>query len=125
MKTAPQFLLRAALIGVLLPFFIALCVFGTTLQSFVSPQPTAGYWSGAATPQPTAVPSPVRVWGATALSSASGGVFVLWSLLGALAGEGLAVWRWGREWDASRRAWLGALAGSVTFIAVALCGFMR
>ena len=125
MKLGPiaQFLLKGFTVGVLAPYFLSLCLFGTTLQTFVAgAQPTAGYWSGAPTPQPTSVPSPVQVWAGNAFSSSGGGLFVLWSLVGAFTGEGFAVRRWGKEWDATRRAWLGALAGSFLFMAIALCG---
>ena len=128
MKIRPiaQFLLIAAVVGFLVPYFVSLCLFGTTLQSFVAgAQPTPGYWSGAATAAPTRAPSPVQVWTGAALGFGGGAVFVLWSVIGAVIGEGIAAWRWGKEWDATRRAWLGALAGSIIFIAITLCGFLR
>ena len=128
MKTGPirQFLIIGGAVGILLPFFFSLCLFGTSLQEFVAgAQPTPGYWSGAATPVPTPARSPVQVWTGTAFSSAGGAVFVLWSMLGAFAGEGIAVRRWGKDWGATRKAWLGAVAGSLLFIVVTLCGFLR
>jgi hypothetical protein len=128
MKIRPiaQFLLIAGIVGLLVPYFVSLCLFGTTLQTFVlGAQPTQGYWSGAATAAPTQAPSPVQVWTGTALSSGGGAIFVLWSVLGALAGEGIAAWRWGKDWGATRKAWLGALAGSFIFIAITLCGLLR
>jgi hypothetical protein len=125
MKFGPigQFLIKGFAVGVLAPYLLSLCLFGTTLQTFVAgAQPTPGYWSGAATPVPTAVPSAVQVWSGNAFSAAGGALFVVWSSVGAFAGEGFAVRRWGKEWDATRRAWLGALAGSFLFMAMALCG---
>ncbi len=125
-RSIAQFVLIAGVVGLLVPYFVSLCLFGTTLQTFVAgAQPTPGYWSGAATAAPTRAPSAVQVWTGAALGSGGGGVFVLWSVIGALAGESIAVWRWSREWDATRKAWLGALAGSVIFIGITLCGFLR
>lgn len=121
-----QFLIKGFTVGVLAPYFLSLCLFGSTLQSFVAgAQPTPGYWSGGPTPIPTAVPSPVQVWTGNAFSSAGGALFVLWSLVGAFAGEGFAVRRWGKDWDAARKAWLGALVGSFLFMGITLCGFLK
>jgi hypothetical protein len=128
MKIGPttQFLIIGAVVGGIVPFFLAICLFGTTLQGFVAnPQPTQGYWSGAPTPLATPVPSPVQAWTSQAFASGGGTVFVLWSILGAFAGEAVALRSWGKEWDRTRRAWLGAVAGSVIFIGIALCGFLR
>jgi hypothetical protein len=128
MKIGPitQFLIKGLVVGTLLPIIVSICLFGTTLQGFVAgPQPTPGFWSGAATPVPTQVPSRVQVWTSTTFSSAGGAVFLLWSVLGAYAGEALAVRRWGKEWNATRNAWLSAIAGSVIFVGIALCGFLR
>ncbi len=126
LKSISQFLLIAVVAGIVIPYFFSLCLFGTTLQTFIQgAQPTPGYWSGAPTGVPTQVPSAVQVWTGSALSSSNGAFFVLWSFLGAVVGEGLAVWRWRREWDATRRAWLGAIAGSFVFIGITLCGFLR
>jgi hypothetical protein len=127
MRSIAQFLLIGLLVGVITPFFISLCLFGTTLQTFVAaPQPTTGYyWSGAPTPVPTRVPSPVRVWTGTAFSSAGGAVFLLWSILGACIGEAAAL-RWLRvDWDKVRKAGVGAIAGSLIFIGITLCGLLR
>jgi hypothetical protein len=121
-----QFILIGVVIGTCLPFVLSLCLFGTTLQSFVAGQPTAsGTWSGAPTPEPTRVPGKVQAWTGTAFSSAGGLVYLLWSMLGAFAGEALAVRRWGKQWDGTRMAWLGAVAGSAVFIGVTLCGFLK
>ena len=128
MKFGPrtQFLFIGAVVGIIAPFFLSLCVLGTTLQTFVAgAQPTPGYWSGAPTAAHTRPPSQVQVWTSAAFSSAGGAIFVLWSVLGAYAGEGLAVWRWRKEWDATRRAWLGATVGSFIFMGITLCGFLK
>ena len=128
MKFGPrtQFLFIGAVVGIVAPFFLSLCLFGTTLQTFVAgAQPTPGYWSGAPTAAPTHPPSQVQVWTSAAFSSAGGAIFVLWSVLGAYAGEGLAVWRWRKEWDATRRAWLAAAVGSFIFMGITLCGFLK
>lgn len=128
MKIGPinRFLLIGAVVGAILPFVLSMCLFGTSLQSFLaSPQPTPGFWSGAATPMPTPVPSRVQVWTNTTFTSAGGTVFVVWSVLGAFAGEALAVRRAIEPWDKTRNAWLGAIAGSVVFIGIAVCGFIR
>jgi MFS family permease len=128
MKIGPitQFILIGVVVGTFLPFFVALCLFGTTLQSFVvAPAPTGGFYSGSATPVPTRVPSKAEVWTGTVLSSGGGVGFVLWSLLGAFAGEAVAVWRWGKEWGGTRRAWLGAVAGCVIFVGLGMCGLPR
>jgi hypothetical protein len=128
MKIGPitQFLIKGGVVGTLLPMILSMCLFGTTLQTFIAgPQPTPGYWSGAATLAPTQAPSPVQVWTSTTFSAAGGAVFVLWSVLGAFAGEALALRRRAEEWNATRNAWLGAIAGSVIFVGIALCGFLR
>ncbi len=125
MKLRPiaTFLMIGAVVGILVPFFISLCLFGTTFQSFMAgPQPTPGYWSGAPTAVPTAPPSQVQVWTNAGLTSGGGGVFVLWSMLGAFAGEAVALRRRDRAWHATRNAWLAAIAGSVIFIALTICG---
>ena len=128
MKIGPvtQFLIIGAVVGIIAPFIISICLFGTTLQSMVAGAvPTPGFLSGAATPMPTQVPNPVQVWTNDTFSAGGGAVFVLWSMLGAFAGEAIAVARWRNEMDATRRAWLAALAGSIIFMVIALCGFMR
>lgn len=121
-----QFLMIGGVVGILMPFFVSVCLFGTTLQTFVSPPPpTAGYWSGAPTPVPTPPPGPIRTWTGNALSAAGGLFFILWSVLGALAGEALALRRWGNELNPGRYALLGAATGSVVFIGITLCGFLK
>jgi hypothetical protein len=127
MKLGPiaQFLLIGVVVGVLLPFILSVCLFSSTLQTFIaSPLPTPGYWSGAPTPVPTPPPSHVQIVGGSVLRAAGGLVFVLGSILAACAGEAIAVRR-SKEWNATRNAWLGAMAGSVIFIGIALCGFLR
>jgi hypothetical protein len=127
MRSGPitKFLLIGGAVGVVVPVFLTMCLFGTTVQKFVAnPEPTAGYWSGAPTPVSTPVPSAVQVWTKTTISAAGGAVFLLWSVLGAFGGEALAVRR-GKEWDAPRNAWLGAVAGSLIFVVIAVCGFLR
>jgi hypothetical protein len=120
-----RFVIIGLAIGIILPVFLTLCLFGTTVGKFVAnPEPTQGYWSGAATPAPTPVPGPVQVWTRNTISAANGAVFLLWSVLGAFGGEALAVRR-GREWDATRNAVLGAAAGSLVFVVIAVCGFLR
>jgi hypothetical protein len=117
------FLMIGVVIGILVPFFLSLCLFGTTFQTFMAgPQPTPGYWSGAPTAAPTAPPSQVQVWTNAALTSGGGVVFVLWSTLGAFVGEGIAYRRRDRQWHRTRNAWLGAISGSVMFIALTICG---
>ncbi len=121
-----QYLLVAAAVGIIMPFFFALCLFGTTLQNFVAaPQPTAGYWSGAPTAAPTRPPGPIRTFTGNAFSAAGGTFFVLWSVLGALAGTALALRRWGEELNPLPYALLGALAGSLVFIGVTLLGLLK
>ncbi len=108
-------------VGVLVPFLMSLCLFGSTFQTFLAgPQPTPGYWSGAPTGSPTPVPNPVQVATNTALTSANGVGFLLWSMLGAFAGEGIAVRRFGRDFHATRNAWLGAAAGSILLVLITL-----
>jgi hypothetical protein len=122
----PQFLIIGGVVGTLLPYLLSLCLFGTTLQTFVAaPPPKTTLWSGAPTPVPTPVPSRVQVWTGAALSSKGGIGFMLWSVLGALAGEAVAVRRSGKDGGAPSKAWLGAAAGSVIFVGVALCGLPR
>jgi hypothetical protein len=123
---AGQFILIGAVVGIIMPFFFSLCVFGTTLQTFVSGAgPTPGYWSGAPTAVPTRPPGPIRTWTGNAFSAAGGVVFILWSLLGALAGEAAALRRWRGSLTPTRDALLGAVAGSLVFIAITLCGFLK
>ena len=125
MKIGPitQFLMIGGVVGAFLPFFVSLCIFGTTLQTFVAaPPPTAGYWSGGPTTVPTRVPIRAEVLTGTARSAGSGAVFVLWSRLGAFAGEAVAIRRGGKEGNATRKAWLGAIVGSAIFIGLGLCG---
>ncbi len=118
-----QFFIIAGVVGIVLPFILTLCLFGTTLQTFVAGQaPTPGFWSGAPTAAPTRIPSPVQEWSRTAFSSADGAVFLLWSVLGACAGEAVALRVRRDPWIATRTAWLGAVAGSVIFLGITLCG---
>ena len=120
-----RFILVGSAVGILLPFIISLCLFSSTLQSFIAPAaPTAGYWSGAVTPQPTAIPSPVQVAGGSALRFGGGLAYVLWSVVGAFAGEAVALGR-SKEWNRPRNAWFGAAIGSLLFIGIAVCGFLR
>lgn len=127
MKIGPitQFLIKGIVVGTIAPFFLSLCLFGTTLQVFLEGAPTPGYWSGAPTAVPTRVPSPAQAWTGKTFKSAGGAFFVLWSILGAFAGEAIAVRRWGKDWNATRNAWLGALAGSFIFMGISLCGFLQ
>ncbi len=90
-----QFVLIGLGVGIVAPFFLSLCLFGSTLQVFMVGAPTPGFWSGAPTPGPTPVPSQVQQVSSAALNWGGGAVFVLWSILGALAGE--AVGAAGRE----------------------------
>ena len=121
-----QFILIGAAIGIFMPFFISVCLFGTTLQTFVAgAQPTPGYWSGAPTAAPTRAPSQVQVWTGNTFSAAGGAFLVVWSVLGAFAGEALALRRWREELNRIPYALLGALAGSVVFIGITLCGFLK
>ncbi len=127
MKIGPvgQFLIIGAAVGILAPFILSLCLFGAPLQMFLAaPQPTPGYWSGAPTAAPTPIPSAVKVWTNSALTSTGGAVFVLWSVVGAFVGEAVAVRRWGKDWDATRKAWLGAVVGSILFNGIAVCGLL-
>ncbi len=121
-----QHLLIGVAVGIVMPFFFALCLFGTSLQKFVAaPEPTAGYWSGAPTPVPTRPPGPIRTWTGDAFSAGGGVVFIAWSVLGALAGAALALRRWGEELNPLPYALLGALVGSVGFIVVSLFGLLK
>ncbi len=121
-----QFLIIGAAIGIVMPFFFALCLFGSTLQQFVAaPQPTAGFWSGAPTAVPAPPPGPIRTWTGNAFSAGGGVVFVAWSVLGALAGQALALRRWGKELNPLPYALLGALLGSLVFIGITLCGLLK
>jgi hypothetical protein len=121
-----QFIITGGVVGTLLPFFVSLCLFGTTLQTFVSPpQHTTAFWSGAPTPEPTPIPGPVQAWTSRTLSSGGGIVYLLWNVLGAYAGEAVALRRLGQQLGATRRAWLGAVAGCVIFMGIALLGLPR
>ncbi len=125
-RSLTQFLIIGIVVGTFLPFFLSICLFGETLQAFVAaPPPPGGFWSGAPTPAPTPVPSAVQVVAGTALSSAGGLGFVLWSILGAFAGEAVTVRRWGKDLGTTRTALLGAVVGSVIFIVVSLFGLPR
>ncbi|HTP00706.1 MAG TPA: hypothetical protein VMJ64_04975 [Anaerolineales bacterium] len=122
-RAVAQFILIGTAVGVLTPFFLSLCLFGTTFQTFMAgPQPTPGYWSGAPTAAPTAAPNSVQVWTNTTLTSSGGVGFVLWSMLGAFLGEAVAVRRSAQDLHPTRNLWLGALAGSGIVIAITLCG---
>jgi hypothetical protein len=117
------FLVIGVGVGTLLPFFVSICLFGTTLQTFiVAPQHTTPFWSGAPTPEPTPIPSPLRAWTGRTFSSGGGAVYILWSVLGALAGEAIALRRWSRARHATRMAWLGAITGCIIFMGVGFCG---
>ncbi len=119
-----QFILIGAAVGIVAPFFLSLCLFGTTLQVFMVGEPTPGFWSGAPTPQATAVPGHVQVAASKALGRGGGSVFVLWSLVGAYAGEAIGN-RWtGHPWHKTRRAWLGAALLCVIFNVVAMWIFL-
>ncbi len=120
-----QFLIIGLAVGAIAPFFLSVCLFGTTLQTFVAGAPTAGFWSGAATAQPTRVPSPVQAWSRTTFSEAGGAFFVVWSVLGAFAGQAFAAWRWRDEWHSTRRALFAAVVGSFLFMGFTLCGFLK
>ncbi len=121
-----RFAIIAAVIGIAAPFLISVCLFGSTLQSFVSgAQPTPGYWSGAPTAVPTPVPGPVQAWTRSAFSASGGALFIVWSVLGALGGEALALYRARDELNPVPHALLGALAGSLVFIGISLCGFLK
>jgi hypothetical protein len=120
-----KYLIIGAVVGTLVPYSLSFCLFGTQLQTFLAhPQPETGFWSGAPTPMPTAVPSPIQVWTTTTLTSSGGAFFVLWSVLGAFAGEAIAARR-GDVWNATRQAWLGAIAGSIILNGLALCAVLR
>jgi hypothetical protein len=125
-RSITQFLIIGIVVGTFLPFFLSICLFGQTLQAFVAaPPPAGGFWSGAPTPMPTPVPSAVQVVTGTALSSAGGLGFVLWSVLGAFAGEALMVRRWGKDLGLTRMALFGAVVGSALFIVISLFGLPR
>ncbi len=128
MKMGPvaQFLLIGFAVGVIAPFFLSLCLFGTTLQMFMqAPAPTPGFWSGAPTAGPTPVPSQVQKVGSAALGRQGGAVFVLWSILGALAGEAVGSrWPGGDPMHQTRREVIGAVLGAVIFSLVALFLFL-
>lgn len=118
-----QFLLIGIGVGMVLPFFVSICLFGTTLQTFVvAPQHTAPFWSGAPTPEPTPIPTPLRAWTNRTLSSGGGAVYILWSVLGALAGEAIAIRRWRAARHATRMALLGAIVGCTIFMGLGFCG---
>ena len=118
-----QFLVIGVGVGTFLPFFVAICLFGATLQTFVvAPEHTTPFWSGAPTPEPTPVPTPLRAWTNRTLSSGGGAFYILWSVLGAFAGEAIALRRWGRSTRATRMALLGAISGCVIFMGVGFCG---
>jgi hypothetical protein len=108
-------------VGMLLPFIISICLFSSTLQTFLaSPQPTPS-WSGAPTPLPQPTPSPVQVAGGKALRFGGGAVFLLGSTVAAIIGAWLARRRSAR----GVVSWLGAAAGALGFMAVALWQFLK
>jgi hypothetical protein len=118
-----QFLVIGVGVGTFLPFFVSICLFGATLQTFVvAPEHTTAFWSGAPTPEPTPVLTPLRAWTNRTLSSGGGAVYILWSVLGAFAGEAIALRRWGQSHRATRMALLGAITGCVIFMGVGFCG---
>lgn len=120
-----QYLVVGIAVGALLPFAVSVCVFSTTYQGLLSPAPTQGFWSGAATPAPTAIPNPVVVQTGSALRSGGGWLFLVGSIVAALVGEALALRGFRLIWENMRAGMLAAVAGSVVFIAVALCGFLK
>ncbi len=121
---AAQFVLIGCGVGLVAPFFLSLCLFGSTLQVFMAGEPTPGFWSGAATAAPTAVPGPVQAMTSAALHHGGGSVFVLWSILGALAGEVVGgKWPGGHPWHRTRREIVGAIFGGLLFTVVALLMF--
>ena len=121
-----HFLIVGAAVGIIMPFFISICLFGTTLQSFVAaPQPTAGFWSGAPTAVPAPPPGPIRTWTGNAFSAAGGVVFILWSVIGAFAGEALALRHWRDSLTPTRDALLGSAAGSIVFIFISIAAFLK
>jgi hypothetical protein len=125
-RSIAQYLIIGAAIGTFLPFVLSICLFGETLQAFVAaPPPPRVFWSGAPTPVPTPVPSQVQVVTGTALSSAGGLGFVLWSVLGACVGEALAIRLWGKYPGGARIALFGAVVGSIIFIGISLFGLPR
>src|SRR5512142_329189 len=109
MKSGPiaQFILIGIGVGMVAPFFLSLCLFGSTLPVFLSAQPTPGFWSGAPTPSPTPIPSRAQVVANAALHRGGPVSFVLVSVLGALAGEALGARLPGHAWHRTRRAILG------------------
>ena len=124
-RSVVQFLVIAGVVGVLLPSALSMCLFGTNLQTFLAaPSPSTGFWSGAPTPVPTQPPAPVKVWTNTVLTSSGGIGFLFWSVLGAVVGQALAIRRSEPGWGAIRNAFLGAIAGSLVFIFISLCGIL-
>ncbi len=126
MRLAPivQFLGIGAIVGLIVPFFLSLCMFGSTLPVFIAAEPTPGYWSGAPTPVATAAPSQVQAWTSAALHRGGAAGSVLFSVLGALAGEAAGARLPGHPWHRTRRAWLGAIAGSIALSIAALLSFL-
>jgi hypothetical protein len=126
MKNIGQFVLIGAAVGIVVPFFVSVCLFGTTLQTFVAgAQPTPGYWSGAPTAVPTRPPGPVQAATGKAFSAAGGALFIVWSMLGAFAGQAIGRRLSRDDINPLPKILLGAFAGSVVFIAFTLCGFLK
>lgn len=120
-----RFLLTGLVVGTLAPFALSLCLFGTTLQTFVTGgPPAAGFWSSAPTPTPTPIPSQIQAWSRQTVGSSGGAFLVLWSVLGAWIGQGLALRLQGQDPRTGRWALTGAAAGSAMFIGIALLGFL-
>ncbi len=120
-----QFILIGLGAGIVAPFFLSLCLFGTTLQVFMVGAPTAGFWSGAPTAGPTPVPGRVQAVSSAALSRGGGAVFALWSVVGALVGEAVGGrWPGGHPWSRTRREIIGAILGAVIFSAIAIFIFL-
>ena len=120
-----QFVLIGCGAGLVAPFFLSLCLFGSTLQVFMAGAPTPGYWSGAPTAAATPVPGQVQQVGSAALSRGGGAGFVLWSIIGALAGEALGSrWPGGHPWHQARREIMGAILGALLFSVIAIFIFM-